>query len=332
MFRSMLKSIGNGLRSFWNWLLDVLVRVSAGTWRLVALALLILLILYYPIGMMFFHKIDDDLAYVPDANNAEVGGSLTVSMLAGLIDREVSKNGWVANDPFFKPSALLDNMPNFQQGMFRAFARVSFELTDQIGRTRGSSAVDPDLQEAAGLLQYSGDVWVFNFSTSLLPTASSERQYLKARDTLLNYNRRLAAGDAVFERRADNLLATLDRIALDIGALSAAIDEQIRENSDSLFDFSSDDVFYRIKGQAYAYFMILKALREDFSGIVADRELGTTYDQMLASFEAVVKLDPLIVTNNAPDDQFLPNHLAAQGFYLLRARTQLREITNILLK
>ncbi len=27
-----------------------------------------------------------------------------------------------------------------------------------------------------------------------------------------------------------------------------------------------------------------------------------------------------------------PNHLTAQGFYLLRARTQLRELTNILLK
>jgi hypothetical protein len=28
----------------------------------------------------------------------------------------------------------------------------------------------------------------------------------------------------------------------------------------------------------------------------------------------------------------VPSHLAAQGFYLLRARTQLREISNILLK
>ena len=33
-----------------------------------------------------------------------------------------------------------------------------------------------------------------------------------------------------------------------------------------------------------------------------------------------------------PDGFLIPNHLAAQGFYLLRARTQLREITSILLK
>jgi hypothetical protein len=43
-------------------------------------------------------------------------------------------------------------------------------------------------------------------------------------------------------------------------------------------------------------------------------------------------LQPGVVINAAPDAQFLPSHLAAQGFFLLRARTQLREITNILLK
>jgi len=38
------------------------------------------------------------------------------------------------------------------------------------------------------------------------------------------------------------------------------------------------------------------------------------------------------VFNASPSSQFIPNHLAVQGFYLLRARTQLREVTNILLK
>ena len=53
---------------------------------------------------------------------------------------------------------------------------------------------------------------------------------------------------------------------------------------------------------------------------------------MLASFRASIELEPWGIVNNTPDAQFLPSHLGAQGFYLLRARTQLREITNILLK
>jgi hypothetical protein len=39
-----------------------------------------------------------------------------------------------------------------------------------------------------------------------------------------------------------------------------------------------------------------------------------------------------VVINAAPDGILLPSHLAAQGFYVLRARAQIREITNVLLK
>jgi hypothetical protein len=43
-------------------------------------------------------------------------------------------------------------------------------------------------------------------------------------------------------------------------------------------------------------------------------------------------LDPFIVINGSPDATFQPSHLASQGFYLLRARTQAREVSNVLLK
>lgn len=36
--------------------------------------------------------------------------------------------------------------------------------------------------------------------------------------------------------------------------------------------------------------------------------------------------------NGAPDSQFLPSHLAAQGFFVLRSRVLLREVTEILRK
>ena len=109
-------------------------------------------------------------------------------------------------------------MPNFQIGIIAALGRFAVEMTDQIGRTRGSSQADPDLDKAAGLLKYAPTVWIFDLSTSWAPTASSESQYRAARRALLAYNDKLAADKAVFERRADNLLATLDRFAADIGS------------------------------------------------------------------------------------------------------------------
>jgi hypothetical protein len=41
---------------------------------------------------------------------------------------------------------------------------------------------------------------------------------------------------------------------------------------------------------------------------------------------------PLIVANGAQDGLVVPSHLSAQGFYLLRARTQLREVGDALAK
>jgi len=297
-----------------------------------AIAIVIALVLYYPVGMLLTHTIDDDIAFTPAADVQVEGGSQSVAMAVALIEREVEEHRWVANDPFFMAPAALDNMPNFQQGIVGALARFAFELTDQIGRTRGSSQTDPDLQKASGQLQYEGDVWVFDLKTSIMPTVASEKRYLAAARALRDYNTRLANGSAIFERRADNLLATLDRIALDLGASSATIELHIAESSGQFIDSKADDIFYGIKGQTYAYYMLLNALSQDFRGVLAERDIGNVYAQMLESLRFAVELSPWVVVNGDPDAQIQPSHLASQGFYLLRARTKLREITNILLK
>ncbi|WP_169566887.1 DUF2333 family protein [Sneathiella limimaris] len=296
------------------------------------IGLLVFVFLYYVIGMIWIHKVDDDIKFAPAKEDQTAGGSLAVDVAAALINREINENQWTSNDPFFMPASALDNMPNYQQGIISALARFSFELTDQIGRTRGSSQTDPDLQNAAGLLQYAGDVWSWDPTVSLLPTASSEKQYEKARKSLIAYNKRLADGRAVFEKRADNLLATIDRFALDIGSSTAVIDTHIAEHSGAYIDFQADDLFYGFKGQAYAYYIILEALGTDYENLIRERELGNAWSQMLASFRSVIELDPYVISNAKTDGQLFPNHLAVQGFYILRARTQLREISNILLK
>ena len=195
-------------------------------------------------------------------------------MAAALIDREVNQNGWPANDPFFLPGSVLDNMPNYQTGIIQALGRFAVEMVDQIGRTRGSSQADPDLDKAAGLLKYAPNVWIFDFSTSWAPTASSESQYRAARKALLAYNEKLMSNKAVFERRTDNLLSTLDRFAADIGSVSAIIDQQISDHSGDFVDFHADDVFYNAKGKLYAYALLFRALGRDFAKVIAGPRPG----------------------------------------------------------
>ena len=296
------------------------------------IALVVLLLVWYPGGMLWVNTIDDNADYALGPDDLPAGGSRTVAMVAALIDREVSQHRWVASDPFFLPGAALDNMPNFQQGIMAALGRVAFEMTDQLGRTRGSSRADADLQEAAGLLQYPGNRWVLNFSVTQMVTATSASQYRQARKALLAYNRRLADNQAAFERRSDNLQATLDRIAADLGSSSALIDTHVSVNAHQWVDWYSDDVFYSVKGQAYAYYLILRELGIDYEAVLKERQLDDTWKQMLASLRHAATLRPWVVINGVPDGFVLPNHLAAEGFYLLRARTQLREATSILQK
>jgi hypothetical protein len=78
--------------------------------------------------------------------------------------------------------------------------------------------------------------------------------------------------------------------------------------------------------------MLFHALGKDFSKVIADKDLKSAWDQTAASLLQGATLKPLVVINGRPDGLFMPNHLAVEGFYLLRARTQLREITNILAK
>lgn len=308
-------------------------RLDGGRFRLIKWLvgiIIVALLAYYPIGMIVVHKVDDD----PDfkAAAAPSGASQSVAVEAALIDREVNGNGWVSNDPFFLPGALLDNMPNFQQGMLQAMRRFTLELQDQIGRSRASSSIDPDLQKAVGLLNYSPTVWLWNPSVSLAPAQSSEAQYRAAMRALQSYNDRLGRGQATFEPRADNLMMTLDGIGKDLGDASSDLDRQIDESSGNWLDFHADDVFYRTKGLAYAYGIMLRDLGTDFKAVLQEKGATAIWQRLVGSLMDVAALRPWVVVNGRPDALLQPNHLAAEGFYIQRARTQLYELIDILQK
>ncbi|WP_417519110.1 DUF2333 family protein [Minwuia sp.] len=308
-------------------------RVVKASWKPLLIAVVVFAALYYPVGMAIVHKIDDDLDYRAEPVGMEPGASYTVATMAALIEREVGQHNWTPNDPWFFPSAGLDNMPNFQLGMIEALSRFSVELLDQIGRVRGSSAADENLNRAVGHLKISGTKWAWDFSVSWLPATPAESEYMAARRELMLYNERLAGGSAVFDRRADNLQATIERVANDLGSASQAIDDHVREHAGGWwFDYQVDDEFYRIKGKAYAYYMIFRDLGRDYEAVLAERNLNRPWNDMLSVMRTLAGLDPLMVMNGSPDGFIFPSHLTSQGFYLLRARTKLKEISNILLK
>ena len=283
---------------------------------------------YIVLGLALYQKIDDDPNFV--AKETTQGGSAAVDITNALITREVDTHAWVANDPWVVPSVWLTRTPAFQQGIVYALSRFSIAMTDSLARQRGSSAVDPDLDKASGLLKYSGDVWVFN--NSIIPTTTSEQQYRNARKALEAFNQRLSKGQATFDRRADNLQVAIESILADLGSQSGIISEHISTKGGELLEFESNRIYFNTKGRLYGYYLILRELGKDFEPIIKEKGMESVWANTLHSLKDAAGLNPLIIFNGKGDSQFLPCHLCGQGFWLLRARTQLREVSNIITK
>ncbi len=289
----------------------------------VAVVIVLALGLYYPIGMLALPSIDDDPGFATPP--PPIGASRAVALAAALIEREVDQRHWAANDPFFLPGWMLDDLPNYQMGIVAGLARAIQALAEHAARPRGQARLDGDLDRAVGLLKYPGNVWILDWRSGFGATASSEAQYRAARAALIAYNERVAAKRAAFERRPDALAAVLDAIAADIDTQSALIETRIAESAGNLFDFSADDVFHAAKGRLYAYALFLRELGQDFDRALAEKKAEAAWKRMLAALGEAAALHPWIVINGAPDSMLLPSHLAGLGYAGLRARARVAE-------
>ncbi|NWG46346.1 MAG: DUF2333 family protein [Alphaproteobacteria bacterium] len=330
-----IQNTGRAIAKGAHWLGERFTVNPRGTgWRLTRKVLLgaaVFVVLWYGVGMWVVHRIDDDPAFTFSQLDHESGGSRAVGIATALVRREVRVHDWVSNDPWFMPGVLNDNMQHYQQGIMAAVYRFTSEMRDFLGRARGSSGEDADLRDASGRLNYPSDIWYWNPGRNLLPQRNTESVYMEAADALRRYNMRVATGAAVFDRRADNLADALDRISKDLGGSTANLFAMASEHPGwFLFDWRSDDTFYEAKGKAYAYYLILRELKDDFERIIREKELGATYGSVLDSLQAAIAIDPFVIVNGRLGSQFTPNHLAQLGFNLERARVQLRELTAIL--
>ncbi|WP_165905238.1 DUF2333 family protein [Rhodovulum euryhalinum] len=266
----------------------------------------------------------------PDFSPTTVeNGSHAVDMVASLIEREVDTYRWAPNDPAFYPTAFHDNMGNFQRGVMRAVSRFTLELETQIGRLNGTSAIDRDLEQAAGLLQFPTDVWLFDFQQSILPVQPADTQYRAAADALRAYNARLAAGQAAFETRPDALVLTLERMLGELGARAAVIEQHTQQDS-GLMDGVSDDIFYFNKGLSYATYLLVRELGRDFDRVISTMGIEAVWAQTLDSLRQAATQRPLVVLNSSGESSIFANHLHLQGFFMKRALLQLDEVVRVL--
>jgi Uncharacterized protein conserved in bacteria (DUF2333) len=283
---------------------------------IVAVAALLIL---YPGVAWFSSAIDDNPGFAAAPAFVKPHMSHAVANAGALIHRET--RDWTPNAPWFSPRALLTDMPNYQKGVVDALGRFALALNDESKRTQA----DSDLETASRLLQYPPDVWIWNPSNSIWPAATSESQYRRAAKALGRYNAQLASGQTAFDASPRALAGLLDRMGDDLAASSALIETHIRNGSGS-----AAGLFYSAKGEMYADYILLKGLQSDFAGAIRQHDLDKQWAAMMATLRVGSGMRPVIVMNGSPDGSFIACTLCGEGFYLLRARNELRELTDIL--
>ncbi|AJD42033.1 DUF2333 family protein [Rhizobium sp. SEMIA 4085] len=264
--------------------------------------------------------------------------SAIVDVAADLTDFNVNQNAWISSMLLYRlglfgidwdHTPFLDNKASFQRGVNQAARRTSAELVDTLGRVRGTSGINNDLQNARGNLQFDEYSWYFGLNP-FGPKTPTPSYYRSAIGSLRKFNADLASCNAVFDGRADNLIQFIDRIANDLGGTSDMLAERSENHNRGWFDTRADDRFWFAYGQLYAYYAILSAAQSDFSQVVAERNLGAIWSGTTKQFQAALRIQPAIISNGREDGWIMPSHLATMGFYILRVRSNLVEMRSVL--
>ena len=264
--------------------------------------------------------------------------SAIVDVTADLIVYNVNENAWISSMLLYKAGLFgmdwdhtpwFDNKSAFQRGVNEAVRRTTVELVDSLVRMRGTSSINPRLQSVRSKMQYEETNWYFGLSPfgPLTPTPS---QYRAAISDLRAFNDELASCAVTFDARADNFLEFMDRVSSSIGSTSAMLRERSENHNGGWFDTRADDRFWFAYGQLYGYYGILSATGADFDGVINQRGLGPIWAESIKQLRAALKIQPLIISNGQEDGWIMPTHLATLGFYVLRVRSNLVEMRDIL--
>jgi hypothetical protein len=283
--------------------------------------------------------------------------SQIVVMQQSLIDLVVNQNDWAPATPQYKmgffglidwaDTPFFDNKASFQVGVIGAVRRTAVELTDTLGRVRGTSAANPDLEAARGALQRNEKTWRINPFDDRLPfwDTPAATSYENARRLYGEFNITLAACDALFDARADNLFQMLDRVTKDLGSTVEQIARRSQgqvydvvthsfidgEGNDAgWFDMKADNLFNEARGRMYAYHGLMQGARVDFANVIEKRDLADVWDRMEAHIAEAAVLAPLIVSNGREDGFAMPDHLSVMAENILRARANMTELRDIL--
>ena len=289
--------------------------------RKTLILILLAVLLIFVVGIMWINSIKPDPVNLHDLDT-RVKGTAFVQINQMLIDQMV--RNWLPNDLFW-PTALLDNMPNFQLGELEVTRYNIRVLRDNLSRMRTTDKLDPNAESAFTALSNDPYKWWF---------PSAESKWKLARKHLGIYHDNLLKGRSHFYPRADNLVELLSQYASLMGGANTRLINAPRDLDRSLaveggpeedakapkmvnIDIpwhKIDNNFYYAQGIAYALHMSFKAIKVDFKRVLVDKNSVTLVDKILEDLNRC-DFEPFIVLNGGPASLFANHSLNLSGMF-----------------
>jgi hypothetical protein len=288
--------------------------------------LLLVLIFFVIIVMILNSRKPQQMTF--DKDNINVKGTAFIKTGQFLI-QQAYKN-WLPNDLFW-PTALLDNMPNFQIGELEVLRYNVRILRDNLSRMRTTDKLDPMADKAFTALANDPYKW-------WMPSAESK--WKQADKYLAVFYDNLLLGKTHFYPRSDNLIELLSQYASLMGGVNTRLinaprdiwkkgpspaDRKIKQGSKGaelnakvakihIPWYQIDDNFYYAQGVAYALLQSFRAIQIDFADVLADKNSSMLLKQIIRDLERC-NFEPLIVFNGDPDCIFANHSLNLSGFF-----------------
>lgn len=329
----------------------------SGLWKGIVAVIAVLVILLSVLGMYWSSEPDqfDVVATAKEKaeqqgylNNSKklVVGYTTASTLHTLVGTLLDKPGGFITNDVTPPGVFMDNMPAWEFGVLVQSRDLARALRKEFSRSQSQSTEDVNLKIAEPQ---------FNFDTRSWALPSSESEYRRGNQELMNYLDRLnstASDKAQFYARADNLSDWLSDVNTRLGSLSqrlAASVANVRENTDLAGETSArqssnsgdyqyvktpwskiDDVFYEARGTSWALIHILRAVEVDFVFTLQDKNALVSLRQIIRELEATQTAiwSPMIL--NGSGFGMLANHSLVMASYISRANAAIIDLRRLL--
>ena len=269
-----------------------------------------------------------------------VPGYVTTATLIHSVEDLLHKPGGYLFNDVIPPGVMLDNVPSWEYGAVVQIRDLARNLRNEMSRSQSQSREDPDLAQAEPRLHFNADAWMF---------PSTEGEYEAALTYLRKYRDRLAAGDADFYARADNLRDYLGTVGQRLGGI---VQRLSASSSDWRADFGVsakasnqppakaqrgetpwfeiDDEFYNARGATWALLHFLQAVRADFRAVLENKNAVASMDQLIGALEAAQRplSSPLVLNGNGLG--IFANHSLVLASYVARANASLIELRRLL--